>query len=154
MVLQHVQYNTVLCTVLALIQIWFMFSFQLTMYCNVVVYIVPWGLTILKGNSILPSPNFPECKYCTYRDGIHESTISLSFLGIILRFPRLEVSTFAVMPYYKMLFMNKLKFHSLMDGFVWISETIWMAWFSVRFFSPFDVFIIDVSLGKNVFTSK
>ncbi len=28
------------------------------------------------------------------RDGIHESTIEKRFLGIILRFPSLEVSTF------------------------------------------------------------
>jgi hypothetical protein len=31
-----------------------------------------------------------------YGDGIHESTISLRFLGIILRFLRLDVSTFVV----------------------------------------------------------
>jgi hypothetical protein len=52
------------------------------------------------------------------RDGIHESAISLRFLGIILRFLRLEVSTF-VFPFYKMLFMNKLVFSSLTDCFVW-----------------------------------
>jgi hypothetical protein len=41
------------------------------------------------------------------RDGIHESTISLRFLGIILRFLRLEVCTF-VYASQNMIFMNKL----------------------------------------------
>ncbi len=62
-----------------------------------------------------------------YRDGIHESTILLTFLCIILRF----LPSF--LPFYKMLFMNKLEFTSLIDCFVWISVTIGVVWFSVRF---------------------
>ncbi len=70
------------------------------------------------------------------RDGIHESTISLRFLEIILKFLRLEVSTVLLfLPFYKMLFMNKLEFTSLVDCFVRISETIRVVWFSVRFSS-------------------
>jgi hypothetical protein len=48
-------------------------------------------------------------------------------LGIILRFPGLEVSTFGYA-----LFMNKLKFSSFIDGF--------------------KAFIIIVPMEKNVFT--
>jgi hypothetical protein len=59
---------------------------------------------------------YSECSY-ENRDEIHESTVLLRFLGIMLRFLRLEVSTF-VLPFYKMLFMNKLVFFSLVDRFV------------------------------------
>jgi hypothetical protein len=51
-----------------------------------------------------------------YRDGTHESKISLTFLELILRFLRLEVSTFVFvsMSFYKVLFMKKkLEFSSL-----------------------------------------
>ncbi len=67
-------------------------------------------------------------------DGIHESTISLRFLGIIFRFLRLEASTF-VFPFYKMLFKYKVEFSSLVDCFVWISKSIGVVWFSVKFSS-------------------
>ncbi len=39
------------------------------------------------------------------------------------------------LPFYKMLFMNKLEFSSFIDCFVGISETIEVVWFSVRFSS-------------------
>jgi hypothetical protein len=50
-----------------------------------------------------------------YRDGTHESTISLTFLEIILRFLTLEVPTFVciLMSFYEVPFMNKLEFSSL-----------------------------------------
>ncbi len=72
------------------------------------------------------------------RDEIHESTILLRFLGIILRFFRLEVSTF-VLPLYKMLFV--------FDCFVVISETIGVYGF-LSGFPPVDAFLIVVSMGK------
>jgi hypothetical protein len=38
------------------------------------------------------------------------------------------------LPFYKVLFKNKLEFYLLTFCFVWISETIGVVWFSVRFF--------------------
>ncbi len=38
------------------------------------------------------------------------------------------------LPFYKVLFKNKLEFYSLIDCFAWISETIGAVWFSIRFF--------------------
>ncbi len=61
--------------------------------------------------------------------GIHEIAISVKFLGIIWRF----LPSF--LPFYKMQFMNKLKFSSLIDCLLRISETIRMVWLSVRFSS-------------------
>jgi hypothetical protein len=59
------------------------------------------------------------------RDGIHECTISL--LGFLPAF----------LSFYKMLFMNKLEYYSLITGnfVVQISETIGEVWLSVRFSS-------------------
>ena len=50
-----------------------------------------------------------------YRDGTHESKISLTFLEIILRFLRLEVPTYvsALKSFYKVLLIKKLEFSSL-----------------------------------------
>ncbi len=65
---------------------------------------------------------------------------------------KLEISQtwgcyFRFLHFYKMLFRKKLEFSSLIGSFVWISETIGMVWFSVRF-SPFDAFLIFVCAGK------
>ncbi len=67
----------------------------------------------------LPSQDIIHLMESTW-DGIHEgtSTTSLRFLEIILRFLRLEVSTFVFLSFCKMLFMNKLKFSSLFVCFV------------------------------------
>jgi hypothetical protein len=54
MVFQDIQYTTILCAVLALLQILVIFAFQLAMYCNLIVHIV--HIVCLKENSILPSP--------------------------------------------------------------------------------------------------
>jgi hypothetical protein len=51
--------------------------------------------------------------------------------GVFLSFLRLEVSTF-VSAFYKMLHKNKIVFSSIVDCFVWISETKGVVWFSVR----------------------
>jgi hypothetical protein len=46
-----------------------------------------------------------------------------------------------------MLFMNKLVFSSLIDCFVWIYESMWVVWFSVRF-STFRCISNLCSIGK------
>ncbi len=83
------------------------------------------------------------------RDGIHESTISLRFLGIILRFLRLEGSIF-VFAFLQNSIHEQIQFSSLVDAFVWISETKGVVWFSVRF-STFGAFPNVASMGKIVF---
>jgi hypothetical protein len=52
-----------------------------------------------------------------------------------------------------MQFMHKLEFSSLIDCFVWISETIGVVWFFLGF-PPFKAFLIVVSIGKDVFLYK
>ncbi len=64
------------------------------------------------------------------------------FLGII--FLRREVSTL-VQTFYKMLFMNKFEFSSLLDCFVWISEMLQGWYVGVP---PFNAFLVVVSIGK------
>jgi hypothetical protein len=49
--------------------------------------------------------------------------------------------------FYKMVFMNKLEFSSLINCLEWISETIRVLWFSTRF-SPLNAFLIVVSMEK------
>jgi hypothetical protein len=66
-----------------------------------------------------------------YRDGIHESTILLRLLGIILRFLRLKVSAF-VFPFLQNAIHEQT---SLIDYFEWISESKRVVWFSVQFSS-------------------
>ncbi len=86
-----------------------------------------------------------NCIFCPEMKKIHEITISLRFLGIILRILKLEVSTL-VLHFYKMLFMNKLEFSSLIDCFVWISETIG-AWYGfLSGFPPFVAFLSVISV--------
>ncbi len=65
-----------------------------------------------------------------------------------------------------MLFMNKLEFPSLIDSFVWISETTGVVWFSVRFLyflcisnccfygKKMYLHIIKCNNGKNKLLSK
>jgi hypothetical protein len=75
-------------------------------------------------------------------DGIHKSTISLRFLGIILRFLRLEVSTFG--------------FAFLEQSWVffidwWFCMDFWnyRGWYGfLSGFPPFDAFIIVVFMGN------
>jgi len=57
------------------------------------------------------------------------------------------------LPFYKVLFKNKLEFSSLIDCFVWISETIGVVWFSVRFSALF-ITINVVYLDKEFFMCK
>jgi hypothetical protein len=80
------------------------------------------------------------------REEIHESTISLRFLGIILGYLRLKGSTF-VFAFLQNSIYEKIQFSSLVDGFVWISETKGVVWFSVRF-STFGAFLNVASMGK------
>jgi hypothetical protein len=75
------------------------------------------------------------------RDGIHERTVALRFLGIILRFPRLEISTLVFAAFLQ---MNKHEFSSLIDYVVRISETIGVICFSVRFSSFQCIFFLMV----------
>jgi hypothetical protein len=56
------------------------------------------------------------------REGIHESTILLRFLGIILGFLRLKGSTF-LLAFLQNSIHEQIQFSSLVDTFVWISET-------------------------------
>ncbi len=77
----------------------------------------------------------------------YERTISLRFLGIILRFPRLGVSTF-IFDLQNAIFMNKLKVLSLIDCFVQILKPYTQRWKGFLLgFPPFP-FIIIVSKGK------
>jgi hypothetical protein len=49
--------------------------------------------------------------------------------------------------------MNKLAFSSLINSFVWISETIRVVWFSVKFpsFHCISAFLIVVSIGRKMY---
>jgi hypothetical protein len=49
-----------------------------------------------------------------------------------------------------MLFMNKLEFSSLVDCFVWISETIGTVWFSVWLYSFQCIFNCCFLWGQDV----
>jgi hypothetical protein len=68
---------------------------------------------------IAPPPPHNYYYLKSSRDGIPKSTISLRFLGIVLRFLRLDVSTFVFA-----FLQNVLEVSPLIDCFVWISETI------------------------------
>ncbi len=52
------------------------------------------------------------------------------------------------LPFYKMLFMNKLEFSSLTDCFVWILKQKGCRPVGVVWFSSFNAFIIVVSMRK------
>ncbi len=58
------------------------------------IFIVGAVSVILK-SYIYNTSIYEQCmKFCDYRDGIYDSTISMRFLGIKLRFPDFEVSNF------------------------------------------------------------
>jgi len=79
------------------------------------------------------------------RDGIHESSISLSFWGIILRFLRLEGFYLRFCIFTQCYLRTNLGLSSLLDGFVWISGIIrWCSFLSG--FPHFGAFV--VSMGK------
>jgi hypothetical protein len=82
-------------------------------------------------------------------NAIHDSTILFKFLGIILRFLRLGVSVSmpSFLPFYKIIFMNKLEFSSLivLYGF----RKPWGACCGfMTGFSPIEAFVSVVFIGK------
>jgi hypothetical protein len=87
-------------------------------------------MTVKKNPDYKASLSMPICISTFYlpyyRDGIHESTISLRFLGIIWRFLRLEVSAFV--------FSYSVGYLSAVP--------------------PLDVFLIVVSVGKRCIDIK
>jgi hypothetical protein len=62
-----------------------------------------------------------------------------------------EVYGFGTLPFYKMLFKNKLEFSSLIDCLVWISESVGEVRFTIRF-SSFR--FIVCSMGKRCHYKK
>ncbi len=86
-----------------------------------------------------------------YRDGIHKSTISLRFLGIFLRFLRLEASIFIFAFYTNGIQEQTWVF--FFDRFFCIDFRLLKQWGLYGFllgFPPFDAFLILVFTGKYI----
>jgi hypothetical protein len=106
---------------------------HITAFHDTILHYKPWDFshTVYPGKQLQwkSSCRDTQVPLLQFWDRIHESTISMRFLGIILRFSDFYLCFWLSTKCYSW------KNLSFLDCFVWNSETIGVIWFSVRFSS-------------------